>query len=162
MVGAVGLTGRGTSLICILFCLRTPFGVFIKYEWVTSALDRTSPDIDHFLVWGSCSLTGCVGRSCGSSLACASYLLCFCLVCGETLTVSLLARSLIAGRVVLSCLLCSDTIELSPSEKETDIFLLMSCWCLGVVSRPRTPYICCWSSCTLCGGWVHYIGSCLA
>ena len=33
MVGAVGLTGRGTSLICILFCLRTPFGVFTKYEW---------------------------------------------------------------------------------------------------------------------------------
>ena len=75
LVGAVGLTGMGTSFICILFHLRTPFVVFTEYEWGVSSLDRTSPEIDHFLVWGSCSLTGCVGRSCGSSLACASYLL---------------------------------------------------------------------------------------
>ena len=71
MVGAVRLTGRGTSLICILFCL-----LYFHQIWMgVSATDRTSPEIDHFLVWGSCNLTGCMSRSCGGSLACVSYLL---------------------------------------------------------------------------------------
>ena len=68
VVAEVQLTGRGTSLICTLFHLRTPFGVFTKYERGVSALNRTSPETDLFLVWGSCSLTGCVGRRCGSYL----------------------------------------------------------------------------------------------
>ena len=97
MVGVVGLTGRGASMVCILFCLRKPFGLFTKYKWGISALDRTSPEIDHFLVWGSCSLTGCVGRSCGSSLVCASYLPCICLVCGKTSTVHCWSEAWLLG-----------------------------------------------------------------
>ena len=126
MVGSGGLTGRGTSLICILFCLRIPFGVFTKYEWEVSAPERTFPGLGHFLVGGSCSLTGWVGSNCGGSLACASCLLCTCLVCGEDLTASLFPGSLLAGKVLLSCLFCNDAAELiSPSKKETDILLLL-------------------------------------
>ena len=66
----------------------------------------------------------------GSVLVCISCLLCSSLACGETLTASLLARSLIAGRVVLRCLFCSDTAELSHSEKETGISIIV---CFGFI-----------------------------
>ena len=60
------------SLIYILHLLLTTFGVSITYEWEVSALERTSFLVDIFLVYGSCSLTGCLVRSLGSSLACIS------------------------------------------------------------------------------------------
>ena len=109
------------------FLLLTPFGVSAICEWEVSALERTFPGLDLLLVWGSCSLTGWVGRNCGSTLAWASFLLYTCLVCGEALTASLFAGSLVAGKVLLSCLFYSDKAELSPSEKETDTLLLLCC-----------------------------------
>ena len=90
MVGTCGL-GIAASLMWIQSLLKTPLGVLTRNELGVSAFWITSFGMDHFLVWGSCSLTGCAGRSCGSSLAHASYLLCFFLVSGENLTVSLLA-----------------------------------------------------------------------
>ena len=88
----VGTCGPGivASLMWIQFLLKTPLGILTTYELGVSAFWIKSPGMDHFLVKGSCSLTNCCGRSWGSSFACASYLLCFFLVCGETLTVSLL------------------------------------------------------------------------
>ena len=86
LVGTCGL-GIAASLIWIQFLLKTPLGVLSTQELGVSAFWRTSPGIDHLFVEGSCSLTDCFGRSLGSSLVCASYLLCFFLVCGETLTV---------------------------------------------------------------------------
>ena len=72
--------GMAASFVWIHFLLKTPLGVLTTYELGVSAFWRTSPGMDHFLVEGSCSFIDCFGRSLGSSLVCASYLLCFFLV----------------------------------------------------------------------------------
>ena len=60
--------GIAASLIWMQFLFKTPLVVLTTYELGVSALWRTSPGMDHFLVEGSCSLTNCFGRSLGSSL----------------------------------------------------------------------------------------------
>ena len=83
---------------CISISFANPFGVSTTCEWEVSALERTCPGLDHFLVWGSCSLTDWVCRNCGSSLACMSCMLYTCLVCGEALAGSLFAEGWWLGR----------------------------------------------------------------
>ena len=87
----------GASLIYILFLLVTPFSVSNKYQCEVPALESTSLPVDHFLFCGSCSLTGCLGRSLGSFLPCISCLLHSCLAWDQTLTASLLAGILMLG-----------------------------------------------------------------
>ena len=88
-----------------LVFLQTPLCVLTTYELGVSVFWRTSLGMDHFLVEGSCSLTNCFGRSLGSSLMGASYLLKSCLDWSDAQTASLLGGALMMpGRVVLSCL----------------------------------------------------------
>ena len=74
-VGCSWETGRANSLICILLLLRTLFGVFTKYEYGISAVDRTANVIDHFLDWGTSGLQAVWEGAGGSALAWVSYLL---------------------------------------------------------------------------------------
>ena len=109
LVGTCG-PGMAASLIWIQCLLKTPFGVWTTYELGVSAFWRTSPGMDHFLVEGSCSLTNCFGRSLGSSLVWASYLLKSCLDWSDAWTASLSGGGLMmAGRVVFSCLFCKSS-----------------------------------------------------
>ena len=109
LVGTCG-PGIAASMIWIQFLLKTPLDVLTTYELGVSAFWRTSPGMDHFLVQGSCSLTNCFGRSLGSSLVSASYLLKSCLDWSDGQTASLLGGGLMmAGRVVLSCLFCKSS-----------------------------------------------------
>ena len=90
------------SLIYIIFLLLTPFGIQ-PYVNLRSQPWKGPLLVDHSLC-RSCGSADCLIRSLGSSLACISCLVC----CSETLSASLLAGNLVAGRVFLSCLFCSD------------------------------------------------------
>ena len=114
----------GAFFIYILFLLVTAFGVSITHGIGDLSLERTCL----LLVCGSYSLTGCLDSSLGSSLPHTSCLMSSCMAWDETLTASLLAGNVTAGRMVLSCLFCSDTAELIFYGKETDISLLILFW----------------------------------
>ena len=109
------------SLIYIIFLLVTGFGCF-NHIWMGDLnFGKDLSSGGSFI--GLCALQPywLSGSELGKLLGLYIMALCSFLVCNETLTASMLPGSLMAGRVVLSCLLCGDTAGLSLSEKETDI-----------------------------------------